>query len=57
MLAETESENYMVTVPASEIDTRFDFMYFIEVMDNDGQGRIYPDLEVETPYIIVALER
>ena len=57
MLAEAGSDNYQVTVPASEIDTRFDFMYFIEVMDNDGHGLIYPDLEVETPYIIVELER
>ena len=57
MEADAGSDNYQVTVPASQIDTRFDFMYFIEVMDNDGHGRIYPDLEVETPYIIVELER
>ncbi len=57
MMAEAGSDNYLVAVPASEIDTRFDFMYFIEVMDNDGNGRIYPDLEVETPYVIVELAR
>jgi hypothetical protein len=57
MEADMESDVYKVTVPASHIDTRFDFMYFIEVMDDDGHGRIYPDLEVETPYIIVELER
>jgi hypothetical protein len=57
MEAEAGSDNYQVTVPSSEIDTRFDFMYFIEVMDNDGHGRMYPDLDVETPYIIVELER
>jgi hypothetical protein len=57
MMAEAGSDNYLVAVPANEIDTRFDFMYFIEVMDNDGNGRIYPDLEVETPYIIVELAR
>jgi hypothetical protein len=32
-------------------------MYFIEAMDTAGNGRIYPDLEVETPYIVVRLQR
>ena len=57
MIAESGSDLYQVVVPASQVDQRFDFMYFIEVMDNHGNGRIYPDLEVETPYKIVELER
>jgi hypothetical protein len=32
-------------------------MYLIEVMDNCGNGKIYPDLEVETPYVVVQLDR
>ena len=32
-------------------------MYFIEAMDNEGNGRIYPDLNKETPYIVVKLQR
>jgi hypothetical protein len=32
-------------------------MYFLEVMDRDGNGRIYPDLDQETPYIVVRLQR
>jgi hypothetical protein len=32
-------------------------MYLIEVMDNKGNGRIYPDLNKETPYVIVTLNR
>ena len=35
----------------------WDFWYFFEVMDKKGNGKIYPDLEKETPYIVVRLER
>jgi len=44
-------------VPAEHVDPKWDFMYFFEVMDNCGNGRIYPDLERETPYIVVKLQR
>lgn len=57
MAATPGSDVYKVTVPADKIDPTFDFMYFIEVMDNNGNGAIYPDLEKETPYVIVKLER
>jgi hypothetical protein len=32
-------------------------MYFVEVVDNKGNGRMYPDLEVESPYVVVAVRR
>ena len=32
-------------------------MYFVEVMDNRGNGKIYPDMERETPYVVVRLSR
>ncbi len=48
---------YTVTVPSSDIDPHFDFMYFIEVMDTENHGIIYPDLEKETPYYFVSLDR
>jgi hypothetical protein len=32
-------------------------MYYIEATDRYGAGRIYPDLEKETPYIVVKLQR
>ena len=32
-------------------------MYLSELMDNRGNGKIYPDLEKETPYIVVKLRR
>jgi hypothetical protein len=48
---------YSVTVPGKDIITKYDFMYFIEVMDNKGNGKIYPDLEKEAHYVIVKLQR
>jgi hypothetical protein len=52
-----EKETFEATVPAELIDSKYDFMYFIKVMDNEGNGTIYPDLNRETPYIIVKLIR
>jgi hypothetical protein len=57
MLPEEGTDIYRAIVPAREINPVFDFMYFIEVMDNNGKGTIYPDLQKETPYKIVKLMR
>jgi hypothetical protein len=51
------SDEYQATVPGEHVDPGWDFMYLIEAMDNCGNGRIYPDLEVETPYVVVQLKR
>ena len=40
-----------------QVEGRWDFMYLFEVMDRCGNGKIYPDFEVETPYIVVPLDR
>lgn len=57
MTADAGSDVYQVTVPATQIDPKFDLMYFIEVMDKEGHGRMYPDWEVEAPYVVVEWER
>jgi hypothetical protein len=44
-------------IPASFIDPGWDLMYFVEVMDANGRGRMYPDLERETPYVVVRVRR
>jgi hypothetical protein len=41
----------------NSVDPKWDFMYLIEVMDNCGNGKIYPDFSVEKPYIVVRLKR
>ena len=57
MQATGDKNSYRAVVPADEIDPKWDFMYLIEVMDNNGNGSIYPDLNKETPYIFVKLIR
>jgi hypothetical protein len=53
MLPAGKPDQFEATIPAADVDPRFDFIYLIEVMDNAGNGKIYPDLEKETPYVVV----
>ena len=32
-------------------------MYYVEAVDRQGNGRIYPDLEIETPYAVASVKR
>jgi hypothetical protein len=49
--------NYEAVIPADKIDPQFDFMYFIQAMDNRQDGVMFPDFNQQTPYFIVHLER
>jgi len=57
MTATAAKDIYTVTVPADALEARWDFMYFIEMMDNNQQGSIYPDVDKQTPYFMVKLKR
>jgi hypothetical protein len=57
MLPTGEKNLYEAVIPADEIVPTWDLMYFIEAMDQDGNGRIHPDLDTETPYVVVKLQR
>lgn len=48
---------YRAVIPGEHVGPTWDLMYFIEAMDRDGNGRIHPDLERETPYVVVRLIR
>lgn len=50
-----EGDLYAGTLPGEALSPKWDLMYFFEVMDECGNGQIYPDLDKETPYIIVRL--
>jgi hypothetical protein len=50
-------DEYQAIVPAEKISPKWDYMYYIEAMDNHGQGCIYPNFEERTPYVVVKLER
>jgi hypothetical protein len=53
MLPTGNGNEYQATIPAKDLDPQFDLMYLFEVMDNAGNGKIYPDMAKETPYIVV----
>ncbi|HEY0056583.1 MAG TPA: hypothetical protein VGB63_14610 [Pedobacter sp.] len=57
MLPSKERDEYEAVIPSAQINTKWDFMYFIEIMDNNGNGIIYPDLHKETPYVVVKVIR
>jgi len=56
MLPTGNGNEYEATVPAADVDPSFDFMYFFEAMDNSGNGKLYPDMAKETPYITVKVK-
>ena len=57
MLPAGAKDTYQVVLPAALLNPKWDFMYYLEVMDNHGHGRIYPDFNETTPYFIVKLIR
>jgi len=57
MALDPRSGQYTAAVPASFVNSKWDLMYFVEVVDKAGTGRMFPDLEVETPYVIVPVKR
>ena len=57
MALDAQTGFYAASIPASFIDPHWDLMYFVEIVDSNGNGRIYPDLEVETPYTITSVKR
>ena len=52
-----EKDRYQPVIPAEHVVPTWDLMYLIEVIDNQGNGKIHPDLNKETPYVVVRLVR
>jgi hypothetical protein len=57
MTLDAKTGLYAGAIPAAFIDPKWDLMYFVEAVGNNGAGRMYPDLERETPYVVVAVKR
>jgi hypothetical protein len=57
MLPTTVEHQYEAEIPGKHIPVEWNLVYFFEVLDKDGNGRIYPDAEEETPYVVVPLDR
>lgn len=50
-------DQFRAVIPAEDLPPAWDVMYLIEAMNKNGNGRIYPDLNRETPYIVIKLQR
>ncbi len=48
---------WSATIPGEFVVPQWDLMYFVEAVDGHGNGRMYPDMDVEMPYVIVKLDR
>lgn len=57
MTLDPKSGAYAASIPAAFIVPRWDLMFFVEAVDNHGNGRNYPDFEVEAPYVVVPVRR
>jgi len=57
MTFDAKSGLFTGRIPAAFVDPKWDLMCFIEVVGMNGAGRMYPDLEVETPYVVVGVKR
>jgi hypothetical protein len=57
MRRDPKSGSYVGRIPGPFVESQWDLMYFVEVVDRNGMGRIYPDLETETPYVVVRVRR
>ena len=57
MKRDEKTGRFTAAIPAGFIDPKWDLMYFVEAIDTQGNGRMYPDLEVETPYVVVPVAR
>jgi hypothetical protein len=52
-----DKDVYEATIPGENIKSKWDLMYLIEIMDLNKKGIIYPDLQVQTPYIVVKVSQ
>ena len=57
MKLEAASGRYQAEIPGDFVVPEWDLMYFVEAIDQKGNGRMYPDMETEMPYVILELER
>jgi len=57
MIRDSSTGLYSAQIPGEFITATQDIMYFVEAIDNAGNGRNYPDLEIGNPYVVVSVER
>jgi hypothetical protein len=48
MTLDAQTGLYAASIPAAFIDPHWDLMYYVEIVDRQGNGQIYPELESST---------
>ncbi len=51
------SDSYESIIPGDFIGEKYDLMYFVEVTDRKGNAQMLPDLEEQTPYVMIEVNR
>jgi hypothetical protein len=57
MLPTGNPNEYAATIPAEHVRSKWNLMYYIEAMDENGNGAITPGIGAPIPYIVVELIR
>ena len=55
MTLDSKTSKYVGRIPAAFIDPKWDLMYFVEIIGNNHAGRMYPDADSETPYVVATV--
>lgn len=53
---EAPPERALFTLPAAEIDARWDLQYYFEIDNSEGSGWFYPDPEQTRPYFVATVQ-
>jgi hypothetical protein len=57
MTLDAKTGLYTGRIPQAFATPNWALMYFVEVVDQNGAGRIFPDLETQTPYVVIASQK
>ena len=57
MTLDSAAGTFRANIPGAFITPKWDLIYFVEVIGRSGEGRNYPDLDVQAPYVIVPVVR
>lgn len=48
---------WSATIPGAFVVREWDLMYFVEAIDDQANGRMYPDMDAKMPYVIIDVDR
>jgi len=57
LVLDRSGDTFSGVIPGEAIQPDWDFVYYLEPVDEAGNGCIYPDWKKEPPYVIVEVDR